>query len=194
MDQSALKKQMAGATSSVVVPVSADTSTVSAQLVVKNVEDMAQKAMTLSVQTGGISYDMRAVAVDTAAIMQVVGASDSEQVPLSVTITQLDSSAAAIKNGALMLPPVRFTVTAEYAGKSYEVERFERYVSRTIEIPSGVDASKITTAVVVENDSERHVPTEVYLSGGHWVSLRTGRAASRMSPPARGATAPWERR
>ncbi|MCI2058300.1 MAG: S-layer homology domain-containing protein [Oscillibacter sp.] len=168
VDQGKLEEQIEKASSTVVVPVAAATDTVSAQLVVKNVEDMAEKSMTLSVKTGGISYDMRAAAVDTGAVMKAVGATDPAAVPVNVTITQLASSAVTLKDGKLMVPPVRFTVTAEYGGKSYEITSFEKYVSRTIEIPSGVDASKITTAVVAENGTERHVPTQVYLSGGKW--------------------------
>lgn len=168
VDQDSLNQQISGASSSVVVPVNADTSSVSAVLVVKNVEDMAAKSMTLSVQTGGVSYDMRAAAMDTAAILKAVGASDSQTVPVSVTITQLQDSAVTIKDGKLMLSPVEFSVTATYGDKSYEITEFEKYVSRTIEIPSGVDASKITTAVVTENGTERHVPTCVYMAGGKW--------------------------
>jgi hypothetical protein len=100
--------------------------------------------------------------------MTELGAADSSKVPVTVTITQLESSAVKVKEGELMVPPVSFTVSASYNGKTYEVDTFTNYVSRVVAIPSGVDASKITTAVVVENGTERHVPTYVYLSGGKW--------------------------
>jgi hypothetical protein len=168
VDQAALEKQLDTATTSVVVPVSADTSSSAAQLVVENIETMADKNMTLSVQSGNVSYEMPTKAVDTKAVMTELGAADSSKVPVTVTITQLESSAVQVKEGELMVPPVSFTVSASYNGKTYEVDTFTNYVSRVVAIPSGVDASKITTAVVVENGTERHVPTYVYLSGGKW--------------------------
>jgi hypothetical protein len=168
VDQAALEKQLDTATTSVVVPVSADTSSSAAQLVVENIETMADKNMTLSVQSGNVSYEMPTKAVDTKAVMTELGAADSSKVPVTVTITQLESSAVKVKEGELMVPPVSFTVSASYNGKTYEVDTFTNYVSRVVAIPSGVDASKITTAVVVENGTERHVPTYVYLSGGKW--------------------------
>lgn len=168
VDQSALEKQIEKASSSVVVPVNATTDTVSAELVVKNVEDMATKAITLSVETGGVSYDMRTTAIDTGAILSALGAEDSSKVPVHVTITRLGDGAVTVSDGELVLPAVQFTVTAEYDGKTYELDGFTQYVSRTIDVPAGVDASKITTAIVVENGVERHVPTNVYMSGGKW--------------------------
>ena len=68
-----------------------------------------------------------------------------------------------------MVAPVAFTITATYNGKNVEVDRFESYVQRVIEIPSGVDPKTITTAVVMEaNGAQRHVPTEVYSESGKW--------------------------
>jgi hypothetical protein len=168
VDKDALTEQLKSASSSVVVPVSADTTVAEAQLVVENVEDMAAKNMTLTVQAGSVSYNIPTKAVDTAEIMKDLGASDPAQVPVTVTITQLEPTDVNIKNGTLVIPPVEFTVTATYGDKTYEVESFANYVSRVITIPSGVDAAKITTAVVVENGKERHVPTYVYMSGGVW--------------------------
>ena len=168
VDQKALETQLSTATSTVVVPVAASTSTAGAALVVENIETMAEKNMTLSVEVGSVSYDMRATAVDTAAVMTGLGATDPAEVPVNVTVRQLDSSAVTISGGELVIPPVAFTVTASYGGKTYTVDTFEKYVSRVISIPSSVDPTKITTAVVVENGTLRHVPTYVYLSGDKW--------------------------
>lgn len=74
-----------------------------------------------------------------------------------------------IVNGTLQVPPVQFTITAVYGGKTVEVERFSQYVQRVIEIPAGTDASRITTAVVKEPDgTERQVPTCVFMKDGKW--------------------------
>jgi hypothetical protein len=166
VDSDKLQEQLESASESVVVPITSKTDTTVAQLVVKNVEDMAEKKMTLSVDVGDVQYNIPTTAVDTAALMKALGATDASKVPVNVTIKNLEQSAVAVKNGELMLNPVEFTVTATYGGKTVEAERFSQYVQRVIEIPTGTDNSKITTALRVE-DGE-HVPTYVFQKGGKW--------------------------
>jgi len=166
VDSDKLQKQLESAGDSVVVPITSKTDAAAAQLVVKNIEDMAKKDMTLSVDVGGVQYNLPTAAVDTAALLKTLGAADSTKVPVRVTITNLQQSAVTVKNGELMRNPVAFTVTAAYGGKTVEVERFSRYVQRVIEIPAGTDASKIATALRAEYGE--HVPTDVYQKDGRW--------------------------
>jgi hypothetical protein len=167
VDSDRLQEQLESAKESVIVPITSKTDTTVAQLVVKNVEDMAKKDMTLSVDLGGIQYNIPAAAVRTDEVMQALGATDPSKVPVNVTITQLSSDAVTIKNGTLQVPPVQFTVTASYGGKTVETSVFTQYVSRVIELSDGTDLSKITTAVVKEPDgAERHVPTFVFAKDG----------------------------
>ncbi|PKM71803.1 MAG: hypothetical protein CVU91_12410 [Firmicutes bacterium HGW-Firmicutes-16] len=169
VDQNKMSEQLKNAKDSVVIPVTSKTDTAAAQLVVQNVEDMAKKGMTLTVQAEGVKYNLPAAAVDTAALLKGLDASDSAKVTFTVTMAELSKTAVTIKDGTLMVAPMQFTVTAEYNGKSVNVESFASYVHRDIELPSGVDPKTITTAVVVEtNGSERHVPTEVYSKSGKW--------------------------
>lgn len=166
VDQTKLTAQIDKATTDVLVPVSDKTNTAVAQLVVKNVEDMAKKDMTLSVQTGDVTYQMPTTAVDTEKLMTTLGATDASKVPVSVTITNLAAGSATTDKGTVVLNPVEFTVTATYGGKTVEVERFSRYVQRIIELPAGYDASKITTAI--RTDDGEHVPTQVYQKDGKY--------------------------
>ncbi|MEA4893726.1 MAG: S-layer homology domain-containing protein [Oscillospiraceae bacterium] len=169
VDQNKMSEQLKNAMESVVIPITSKTDTASAQLVVQNVEDMAERSMTLTVKVNDISYEIPSGSVDTADILKNLGASDSSKVPLNVTISKLSDDAVTIKDGTLMVAPIAFTITATYNGKSVDIGRFESYVQRVIEIPSGVDPKTITTAVVMEeNGTERHVPTEVYSKGGKW--------------------------
>ncbi|MEA4919530.1 MAG: S-layer homology domain-containing protein [Clostridiaceae bacterium] len=169
VDQNKMTEQLKSAGDSVVIPITSKTDTASAQLVVQNIENMAQRSMTLTVKANNVSYEIPSESVDTAAILKSLGASDSSKVPLNVTISKLSNKAVTIKDGTLMAPPIAFTITATYNGKNVEVDRFESYVERIIEIPSGIDPTTITTAVVVEaNGAERHVPTLVYSEGGKW--------------------------
>ena len=153
---------------SVEVPVSDGKTVSTAEIVVKNVEDMAKKDMTLEVKSGNVSYQLPTTAIDTTAAMEALGASDASKVPLSVTITKLDESTVKVVNGELVVPPVEFTVTVTYSGKTVEISSFSKYVQRSIEI-SKEQASQITTAVVKNEDGTlRHVPTYVYEQDGKW--------------------------
>ncbi len=169
VDQNKITEQLKNAKDSVIIPITSKTDTASAQLVVQNVERMAARDMTLSVKVNDISYDLPATAVDTATLLNDLGATDSAKVPLNIVISHLPKNAVTIKGGTLMLAPVSFTVTASFNGRSVAVDSFESYVQRDIELPSSIDPKTITTAVVVEsNGTERHVPTEVYLKSGKW--------------------------
>ncbi len=187
VDQKALDTQIALAHDSVVIPVTAaNTNTVSAQLVVKNIEDIAAKDMVLSVQVGNISYDLPATAVDTKEIMKLFGTDDPASVPISINITtnvdnatqtQVEKSVKKL-GGEIVVPAIQFSITANYGGKEVEVDTFNRYVGRTVTI-SAEQAKKITTAVVVEADgSTRHVPTKVYQKDGNWYAQINSRTNS----------------
>lgn len=166
VDQPKLQAQIDKASESVLVTAGDKTNTAVAQLVVKNVEDMAKKDITLSVRTGDVTYQMPTTAVDTETLMTTLGATDASKVPVNVTITNLEAGSVTTDKGTVVLNPVEFTVTATYGGKTVEVELFSRYVQRVIELPVGYDASKITTAI--RTDDGEHVPTQVYQKDGKY--------------------------
>ncbi|PKM65513.1 MAG: hypothetical protein CVU95_15075 [Firmicutes bacterium HGW-Firmicutes-2] len=169
VDPIKMSEQLKNTMDSVVIPITSKTGTASAQLVVKNVESMDERGVSLTIIAGNVSYSIPSGAIDTSAALKALGASDSSKVPLNITISKLSNSSVTIQNGTLMVPPVAFTVTATYNGKSIAVERFESYVQRVIDIPDGTDPKSITTAVVIEaNGTQRHVPTEVYSENGKW--------------------------
>ena len=169
VDQTKLAEQLGGAKDSVVIPITSKTDTAAAQLVLKNVESMSEQGVSLTIIAGDVSYSIPSGAINTSAALKELGAQDSSKVPFNIAISKLSNSSVTIQNGTLMVPPVEFTVTATYNGQSVNVENFESYVQRDIELPSDVDPKTITTAVVVEaNGTERHVPTEVYSKGGKW--------------------------
>ncbi|MCL2125919.1 MAG: S-layer homology domain-containing protein [Oscillospiraceae bacterium] len=180
VNQGVLNAEIENASESVTVMVPSNgadaASAAQAVFVVKNVDDMADRDMALSIITGNIQYDMPATAVDTAAIMAALGAEDPSEVPLFITISSdvgadADSFVRMAADGAgmeLVMPPMTFTVTATYNGQTYEVTGFTQFVSRTVEITSE-QAAQITTAVVVDPDgSVRHVPTNVFEKDGKW--------------------------
>ena len=176
VDQSKLSDNIKGAAegSSVVVPVSANNA-VTASLVVKNIEDMADKEMTLTVQTGNVAYNLNTAAIDTAALTAAFPGADMSQIPFNVAIK---NSSASVEGETLVLSPVEFTVTATYGGKTVSVDTFSAYIDREIQV-TAEQAARITTAVVVNADgSTRHVPTKVIEKSGKYYAVINSRTNS----------------
>ncbi|SHE98629.1 S-layer homology domain-containing protein [[Clostridium] propionicum DSM 1682] len=100
---------------------------------------------------------------------------------MEVKITKLDekvvekyNEVAKANSAELVFPPVQFEIVAKTTNtdgttKEQSINKFSNYVERVMEIPSGVDPSKITTGVVFNADGTySHVPTEVYQKNGKW--------------------------
>ena len=176
VDQSKLSESISGAVSgsSVVVPVSKN-GTATASLVVKNIEDMAVRGMTLTVQTGNVAYNLDTSAIDTAALAAAYPGADMSKVPFDVTI---QNSSVSVTGEMLVLSPVEFAVTATYNGQTVSVDTFSAYIDREIEV-TAEQAAKITTAVVVNADgSTRHVPTNVIEKDGKYYAIINSRTNS----------------
>lgn len=85
---------------------------------------------------------------------------------------KLMENAAAKGRFTVVVPPVDFTVTASYDGKTVSIDTFNSYVQREIPLPAGADPSKITTAVVLEADGTTHqAPTYVTLRDGKYYAI-----------------------
>lgn len=169
VNQDVIKSEIDNATDNVTVVVPGGTGTAEAQLVVQNIDDMASKDMTLTVQVGDVSYDLPTAAVDTQSILDALGADNPADVPITITITtnMTDEAQAEIdrivsENGAsVVFPPIEFSITATYNGQTVDITEFNQYVSRTVEVTEE-QAKQITTAIVVDADGTvRHVPTTV---------------------------------
>ena len=180
VDSTVLEKCIEEAVSSVRIVITASPeeppAPVIAQLMLKNVEDMASRDIALAIETGGIVYHIPSSAMDTSLIMERFGAHDSSLVPVHFAVTPVAgedirraAEAAAANSGcSIILPPVQFSVTADYEGEVMEITRFNAYVSRVLEITEE-QSQRITTAVVIEPDGTvRHVPTRVYQHNGKW--------------------------
>ena len=176
IDQAKLSESLAGAVSgsSVVVPVSGST-TATASLVVRNIEDMAAKDMTLTVRTGNVAYNLHASAIVTAALAAAFPGADMGYVPFDVSI---QNSSVSVQGETLVLAPVAFTVTASYNGQTVSVDTFSAYIDRVIEV-TAAQAARIATAVVVNADgSTRHVPTKIIEKDGKYYAVINSRTNS----------------
>ncbi len=85
-----------------------------ASLMPANVQDMAAKNMTLTVQTGNVSYNLSTNAIDTKAIAESFSGADPGNIPFNVTIAD---SSIKVEGADVIIAPVEFTVTAVYGGR-----------------------------------------------------------------------------
>jgi len=147
------------------------------------IQKLADNSFEVSILKDNVEYRIPAEEFSIGKVAADLGVSPNNlrDITVEVRITQLDQAVVdkynemAQANGAqLIFPPVSFEVVARVTnadGTTSEVEisRFSNYVERVMEIPPGVDPSKITTGIVFNPDGTySHVPTEVFQQDGKW--------------------------
>jgi len=143
----------------------------------QTVKNMEAKEATLEIKTETVTYSLPASQINIDAVTAQLG----EQVALNdikVSIKIAEPSADTVKvvedtaikgNYQLVVKPVEFKITCTSGDKTIEVSKFNGYVERTVAIPDGVDPSKITTGIVLNEDGTfRHVPTEIVVINGKY--------------------------
>ena len=130
---------------------------------------------TLVLETGEASYFLPSSQIDIGAIASQFGTGVSlADIKVSVKISEPSAGTERIVENAaekgkfeIVVPPVDFTISYTYNGQTIEESKFSSYVTRLIAIPSSVDPSKITTAVVLNSEGTlTHVPTQIVLIDG----------------------------
>ncbi|MHA7966396.1 Ig-like domain-containing protein [Paenibacillus sp. CAU 1782] len=170
-----------GDKSTIVIPVSTvNVDKVSTVLTGEAVKAMEGNQATLEVLTSNGNYRLPAgeIAIDS------LSAQLGVQVKLSDIVVRIDIAksndakaqlaASTAEKGmfSVVVPPVDFTVTAEYNGKTVEVDKFSAYVQRDIPLPDDVDPNRITTAtVLMEDGTVYHVPTYVTVRDGKYYAV-----------------------
>ena len=161
----------------VTLPITNGSDTVAGKLDGQAIKSMEDKSATLIVKTDSASYSLPASEISIDAVSDEFGENVSlRDITVSVSISEpSDAMLKVVENAAsdggytIQVPAVEFTVNCTYGGQTVAVNTFNSYVERLIAIPDGVDASKITTAIVVEPDgSSHHVPTEVTVIDGKY--------------------------
>ncbi len=161
--------------STVIIPVTASTDEVSTAFTGTAVKVLENKNATVEIQTPIGIYKLPASEVMIDQLSEQLGAgTDLENVIIHVDIaksgnTKADLLEESADNGGytVVVPPVDFTVTAEYADQRVRITKFNSFVEREIPLPDGADSGQITTAVVLEEDGTlRHVPTRIIQRDG----------------------------
>ncbi|MDD3040980.1 S-layer homology domain-containing protein [Bacteroides sp.] len=180
----AIKNNTTGTGNVIQVPV-ADTKSEVAKVELTGdiVKKLEENTFDVSVKRDNVEYVIPAAEFTISKVAENLGIQEKAlaDIKVEVKITKLDEKVVekynevAKTNGAeLVFPPVQFEITAKTTNidgttKEHSINKFSNYVERVMEIPSGVDSSKITTGIVFNSDGTySHVPTEVYQKDGKW--------------------------
>lgn len=142
-----------------------------------NLKDLGKKGADLVIQSDDGSFTLPAGSLDLDGIAayfkkQNIGAADPKDIKIAITIGKGDAETQKILGTfnrdpgfKVVVPPLKFLVTAEYQGKIMEYKEFGSYVERFVTLPKGTDPKKITSAVVVDSDGRiKQVPTRIIFS------------------------------
>ncbi|MDT9722113.1 chitobiase/beta-hexosaminidase C-terminal domain-containing protein [Paenibacillus sp. ClWae2A] len=159
----------------IIIPVTSKEDNVSTVLTGDAIKQLENKHAVLEIRTPAGNYQLPAAEVSIDQLATKLGREVKlADITLHVDITANDSAKNALMNNeagkkgfTVIVPPVDFMITASNEGKTVEVNKFNSYVVREIALSDNADLSKITTAVVLdENGVIRHVPTYVTTRDG----------------------------
>lgn len=143
--------------------------------VVKKMEDNNFK---MSVQQDMVEYIIPAKEITVTQVASKLGVAPEalKNIEIQVRISKSDSaqttkfvSSVEATTATVVVKPIEFEVVARTTatdGKTSEVlvDNFTSYVERVVELPDGIDWSKITTGIVFNPDGTfAHVPTYVFM-------------------------------
>lgn len=159
----------------VTLAIKSDSDIVVGELTGQMVSHMEQRQAVLVIRTGAAVYTLPAGQINIRDVSQQLGKSVAlEDIVVRIEIAKPTAATMAMARDSvaaggfeLLAAPLEFTIKASYDGRTVDVSRFDSYVERTVALPEGIDASKVTTAVVNEPDGRvRHVPTQVTVDNG----------------------------
>jgi len=161
----------------VTIPVKNDSDVVIGALNGQTVKNMENMEAVLEITTENVTYTIPASQINIDDVSAQFG-EQTELKDITVNIKISKPSADTIRfiedtankdNYQIVVPPIEFEITCSSGGKTVEVFKFDAYVERLIEIPEGVDPSRITTGVIMNSDGTfSHVPTTITIIDGKY--------------------------
>ncbi|MGN7359772.1 S-layer homology domain-containing protein [Paenibacillus sp. SAF-054] len=186
----------AGEHPTLTIPLSRNADRVSLEFQGDALQALKEKNAVLELETSDGAFKVPAGAIQLDELAAGLGTENLQWPHLKIRLevskgdaTMADAMEAATKAQGMTLiaAPVQFTVMAAYQGKAIQLGSFASYVQQVLRIPEGVDASRITTAVMMQEGGALHpVPFQMTdLNGKKAVvltSLSGGRAALTSYP------------
>lgn len=182
VDSKKLQEKLAaeGKKAVVTIPVNNDADIIIGELNAQMVKNMQNEQAIVVIQTPTASYTLPASQINIDAISTQIGKGIAlEDIKVQIEIAKPTNdmvkfveNVAQQGNFSVMVAPIEFTVKAVSAMKTVDVTSFNAYVQRTIAVPKDVEASKITTGIVVKQDgTTHHVPTKVIQKEGKYYAV-----------------------
>ncbi|WP_438434977.1 S-layer homology domain-containing protein [Gorillibacterium sp. sgz500922] len=179
VDPQKLNEKLAaeGNGATITVRVTEESDVVIGELSGQMIKDMEKQQAKLVIQTDNASYTLPADQINIDAVSNQLGSEVTpKDIKVQIKIAEPSDQTIKLVQAAseegkfnLVVPPVEFTITASFGGRTVDIAKFNAYVERTISLPEGVDPKKVTTAVVIEPDgSVRHVPTQITVVDGNY--------------------------
>ncbi|UJF32362.1 fibronectin type III domain-containing protein [Paenibacillus hexagrammi] len=167
----------------ITIPVVTKSDVVSGELNGRMVRSMEDKSAVVEIKTETSSYSLPAQQINIGSMAEKFGEGvELQDIKVRIEIgAPKEDTAKVVEQLAgsgdlqLVVPAVEFNVSGTFKDKTVTIDRFNAYVERTIAIPDGVDPSKITTGVVIEeNGTVRHVPTKIVkLDGRYYAQINS---------------------
>jgi hypothetical protein len=171
------KLQQEGNNVVVTVPVNNGADIVVGVLNGQTVKNMENTESVLEIIAGSVTYTLPASQINIDTVSEQMGKQlELKDIAVSVKISEPAADTAKIvevtadKNSyQIMVKPIEFEITCSRGDKTVEVSKFNAYVERLIEIPEGIDPSKITTGIILNADGTfSHVPTAITIIDGKY--------------------------
>ncbi|WP_338449599.1 S-layer homology domain-containing protein [Niallia oryzisoli] len=169
------------------VKMTEDVEELNTQLSLGMLNSMKANDNTLQIETNRATYSLPVSKLDIDNILDQFGAgTDPNKIQMNVKITEPSESdiqvleqVATEHEVTLLVKPISFTIQAKVNNQSFEVKDFNGYVERMIKLSKDVDASKVTTAVVISPDGTMsHVPTKIIEKNGEYFVVINSRTNS----------------
>lgn len=166
-----------GNNSVITIPVKNDADIVVGTLNGQTVKNMEIKEAVLEVKTETVTYTLPASQINIDEVSKQIGKQiELKNISVNVKISEppkdkvkIVENTANKNNYQVVVKPIEFEITCSNDNKTVEVSKFNSYVERMVAIPEGIDPSKITTGIVLNNDGTfSHVPTTIAVIDGRY--------------------------
>jgi hypothetical protein len=179
--QDRLEEEGVGAV--VTIPVASESDVIVGQLNGQTVKDMENVEAILEVRTENVTYTIPASQIKIDKISEDLGVGvELKDIQVKVTIAnpskdtvEIIEKTANTNNYRIVVKPIEFEITCTYDNQTVTVSKFNGYVERLVAIPDGIDSSKITTGIVLNEDGTfSHVPTTIIVvDGKHYAKINS---------------------
>ncbi len=126
----------------------------------------------IQISARGANYNLPIAALQVDAALSQLGLGPDDDYEIVISIQSRDNGRArqlaGQRNASVIGSSFEFSVTIVAKNEQTELNQFNSYVNREIELPEGTTPDQVSTAVVVEDSGLRHVPTKFVQNNGKW--------------------------